>query len=108
MCVRKFYTASLPKHPPPPLTPPPPTPPPPPPPPPPPQHLPGGSLLIRPVLEQYATSAQLYLPGNNVVSRHLVKEGMWGLDGDTSGGEEGVERMGTLVEGRKEWKGWEH
>eukprot|EP00731_Ephydatia_muelleri_P027270 Em0019g143a len=31
------------------------------------QFMLGGSLLIRPVLEQYATSVQLYLPGNNAV-----------------------------------------
>lgn len=37
--------------------------------------FPGGSLMVRPVLEQYATSVQLYLPGNNVVRRKLVKGG---------------------------------
>ena len=32
------------------------------------EYMVGRSLLVRPVTEQYATSAQLYLPGANVVS----------------------------------------
>ena len=33
------------------------------------QFLIGGSLLVHPVTEQYATSVQLYLPGSNTVRK---------------------------------------
>ena len=41
--------------------------------------LAGGSLMIKPVLEQYATSVQLYLPGNNAVRSRggCSEEGRW-------------------------------
>lgn len=32
------------------------------------QFMVGGSLMVKPVTDQYATSVQLYLPGSNSVS----------------------------------------